>query len=126
MGGKDRPRQATAGLALLSAFRRAEQMFVALGGHRHVHACRRQLAGRFWMWETSTGRACLAGAKGSSVPAPVADTTVGARRRPVQCQAGRFDEAIQTWSGPSRWRRRVIDRYEVVLLEDIARCISSA
>jgi tetratricopeptide (TPR) repeat protein len=107
------------------AFRRAEQMFVALGNDRHVHACRRQLAEALLdVGDLDGARACLAGAKAIEAPGwPVADTM---RRLRVEglcsAQAGRFDEALQTSERALEMAQgAAIDRYEVVLLEDIAR-----
>jgi predicted ATPase/DNA-binding winged helix-turn-helix (wHTH) protein len=110
----------------VEALQRAEHLFIELGNLRHVHACRRHLA------EAMLDAGDLDGAASAlqsaremeeGVAWPLADRT---RRLRVEglwlAKAGRFAEALRTSSLALELARQArIDRYELVLLDDIAR-----
>jgi len=109
----------------IEAFQRSEQMFLELGKFRHVHACRRHIA------EAMLDAGDLEGAATALQRAhamedagwPLADRM---RRLRVEglwlAKAGRVDEALRTSSLALEMAQHgTIDRYELVLLDDIAR-----
>ncbi len=109
----------------IAAFHRAEGMFVDLGDSRHVHACRRHLA------EAMLDAGDLAGAAQALERAramegetwPLADRM---RRLRVEAlwhaESGRTEEALRTAEAALEMAQlATIGRYELVLLEDIAR-----
>jgi predicted ATPase/DNA-binding winged helix-turn-helix (wHTH) protein len=111
--------------ACYHAFRRAEQLFLELGNDRHVHACRRQLAeAQLDGGDLAGARATLASAKSLEGRGwPVADVM---RRLRVEglllAQSGDFEAALATATRALEMVERAsIDRYVLVLLEDIAR-----
>ncbi|HRO59500.1 MAG TPA: winged helix-turn-helix domain-containing protein [Burkholderiaceae bacterium] len=109
----------------IEAFRRAERLFGELGNERHVHACRRQLA------EALLDAGDLDAAADALRLAremedehwPLADRM---RRLRVEglwhAECRRSEEALQTSSlALDMAQLAKIDRYELVLLDDIAR-----
>ncbi|HKX42354.1 MAG TPA: winged helix-turn-helix domain-containing protein [Burkholderiaceae bacterium] len=109
----------------IEAFQRAERIFVELRNPRHVHACRRHAAEAMLdAGDLEGAAAALARARAMEGDAwPLADRM---RRLRVEglCfgKAGRIDEALQTTSQALDMAQAgTIDRYELVLLDDIAR-----
>ncbi len=107
------------------AFRRAERMFMDLGRDRHVHACRRHLAEALLDAGDLPGAAhALERAKAMEDDAwPLVDSM---RRLRVEAlwlaKAGRIDEALQcAYLALEKTQEAGIDRYQLVLLDDIAR-----
>jgi len=109
----------------VDALRRAERMFQELGRERHVHACRRHLA------EALLDAGDLQGAAQALERAQAMETegwplVDSMRRMRVQglwlARAGRTDEALHC-SGIALERAQdaAISRYQLVLLDDIAR-----
>ena len=109
----------------VEAFRRAEALFLDEKNPRHVHACRRHLA------EALLDAGDLEGAQEALRLAremetdhwPVADRM---RRLRVEglwhAESGQHDEALQTSTLALQMAQMAsIDRYELVLLDDIAR-----
>jgi len=109
----------------VEAFQRAERMFVELGELRHVHACRRHVAEAMLdAGDLVAAVASLERARAMEVAGwPLADRM---RRLRVEglwlAKSGRIDEALRTSSLALEMAQRgTIDRYELVLLDDIAR-----
>jgi len=109
----------------VEAFRRAEQLFIELKNQRHVHACRRQLAEALLDAGDLEGAAtALREAREMETDSwPLADRM---RRLRVEglwhAEAGQHDEALQTSTLALEMAQLgSIDRYELVLLDDIAR-----
>lgn len=109
----------------VDAFRRAETLFVELNNQRHVHACRRHLAEALLDAGDLDGAAdALRRAREMETDAwPLADRM---RRLRVEglwhAEAGQHDEALQTSTLALQMAQLgAIDRYELVLLDDIAR-----
>ncbi|HVO06286.1 MAG TPA: winged helix-turn-helix domain-containing protein [Burkholderiaceae bacterium] len=109
----------------VEAFRRAEALFLEAKNPRHVHACRRQMA------EALLDAGDLEGAAEALRLAremetdrwPLADRM---RRLRVEglwhAESGQHDEALQTSTLALEMAQMAsIDRYELVLLDDIAR-----
>ena len=109
----------------IEALLRAEKLFETIGKSRHVHACRRHVA------EAMLDAGDLAGAANALERAkamedaswPVADSM---RRLRVEglwlAKAGRPEEALQSaWRALEHAQEAAIDRYHLVLLDDIAR-----
>lgn len=109
----------------VEAFRRAEQLFVELGNHRHVHACRRHLA------EALLEAGDLEGAAEALQRAreleneswPLADRMRLLRVEALwHAESGRSDDALSTSTLALEMAQLAsISRYELVLLADIAR-----
>lgn len=107
------------------AFLRAEELFSDLKNHRHVHACRRHLA------EALLESGDLDGAEAAlhrAMEMEDAQCTVADRVRRLRveglwhAESGRGDEALQTATlALEMAQHAAIDRYELVLLNDIAR-----
>ncbi|NLD70057.1 MAG: AAA family ATPase [Limnobacter sp.] len=109
----------------VEAFRRAERLFGELGNERHVHACRRQLAEALLdAGDLEAAAAALQRAREmENDDWPLADRM---RRLRVEglwhAECGRSEEALQTSSMALDMAQLAkIDRYELVLLDDIAR-----
>jgi predicted ATPase/DNA-binding winged helix-turn-helix (wHTH) protein len=109
----------------VEAFRRAEALFVELKNVRHVHACRRQLAeGLLDAGDLEGAAEALRQAREMETDSwPLADRM---RRLRVEglwhAEAGQHDEALQTSTLALEMAQLAsIDRYELVLLDDIAR-----
>ena len=107
------------------AFRRAERMFEELGRDRHVHACRRHLAEALLDAGDLLGAAhALERAKAMEDDAwPLVDSM---RRLRVEglwlAKAGRTEEALRcSYQALEKAQEAGIDRYQLVLLDDIAR-----
>lgn len=107
------------------AFRRAERLFIELGNDRHVHACRRHMAEALLDAGDLLGAAqALERAKSMEDEMwPLADCM---RRLRVEglwlAKAGRSDEALRCSSlAYEKAQEAGIDRYQLVLLDDIAR-----
>lgn len=109
----------------VEALLRAERLFDELGKNRHVHACRRQLV------EALLDAGDLAGAARALERArsmedstwPLADRMRRLRAEGLWlAKAGRADEALKCSSLALEHAQEAgIDRYELVLLDDIAR-----
>jgi predicted ATPase/DNA-binding winged helix-turn-helix (wHTH) protein len=109
----------------VAAFERAECLFAELGNLRHVHACRRQLAeAHLDAGDLNGGAEALQRARAMEGDDwPIADRM---RRLRVEglwhAEAGRADEALQTATLALEMAQMAgIERYELVLLVDIAR-----
>ena len=109
----------------IEAFRRAEALFLELKNFRHVHACRRHLAEALLdSGDLSEATATVQRAIAMEGPEwPLADRM---RRLRVEglclAKAGKTDAALQkSISALQMAQRAEIDRYELVLLDDIAR-----
>ncbi len=109
----------------IAAFQRAEAIFFELGNARHVHACRRHLAEAMLDAHDLDGaQAALERAHAMETARwPLADRV---RRLRVEglllARRGRPDEALRTSSLALEMAQQgTIDRYELVLLDDIAR-----
>ena len=110
----------------IDALQRAERIFVELDNLRHVHACRRHLAEAMLDAGDLDGAAAVLRAAREMEEAghwPLADRT---RRLRVEglwlAKAGRFVEALRTSSlALEMAQQENIDRYELVLLDDMAR-----
>jgi predicted ATPase/DNA-binding winged helix-turn-helix (wHTH) protein len=109
----------------LEALGRAERLFVDLGNLRHVHACRRHLAEALLDAGDSEGAAAaLQRARAMEDDTwPLADRMRRMRVEALwQAESGRFDDALQTATlALEMTQLATIDRYELVLLNDIAR-----
>lgn len=109
----------------VDALRRAERMFSELGRERHVHACRRHLAEALLDAGDLAGSAhALERAQAMETEGwPLVDTM---RRMRVQglwlAKAGRTEEALHCSSlALEKAQEANIGRYQLVLLDDIAR-----
>ncbi|HEU5297393.1 MAG TPA: winged helix-turn-helix domain-containing protein [Burkholderiaceae bacterium] len=109
----------------VEAFQRAEALFVELKNLRHVHACRRQLAEAMLDAGDVDGaeQALRRAREMESDDWPLADRM---RRLRVEglwhSEAGQHDEALQISTAALEMAQLAsIDRYELVLLDDIAR-----
>ena len=109
----------------IDALRRAEALFLELGNVRHVHACRRHLA------QASLDSGDLAGAtaavqRASAMEGPGWPLADRMRRLRVEslclAKAGDIDAALRTSKAALQMAQGAeIDRYELVLLDDMAR-----
>jgi len=109
----------------VEAFRRAEVLFSELNNERHVHACRRHLAEALLdAGDLEGAAAALRRAREMETDAwPLADRM---RRLRVEglwhAESGQHEEALQTSTLALEMAQMgSIDRYELVLLDDIAR-----
>jgi predicted ATPase/DNA-binding winged helix-turn-helix (wHTH) protein len=108
----------------VEAFRRAEALFIELKNQRHVHACRRQLAEALLDAGDLEGAAeALRRAREMETDQwPLADRMRRLRVEACCTPVGQHEEALQTSTLALEMAQMAsIDRYELVLLDDIAR-----
>ncbi|MBS0449362.1 MAG: winged helix-turn-helix domain-containing protein [Proteobacteria bacterium] len=109
----------------IDALHRAERLFIELGESRHTHACRRHMAEAMLDAGDLDGAAHALGRARAMEHAqwPLADRM---RRLRVEglwlARAGRLDEALRTSTMALEMAQAGnVERYELVLLDDIAR-----